>query len=76
MMKKNITIYGNHQFFLELTRDFLEANGFSKLPPINLVSSNQELEQVDVAKKIALVAGIFSITTILACVYLLFKVLA
>ncbi|MDG9967498.1 hypothetical protein N7638_05600 [Achromobacter mucicolens] len=33
-------------------------------------------EQVDVAKKIALVAGIFSITTILACVYLLFKVLA
>ena len=33
-------------------------------------------EQVDVAKKIALVAGIFSISAVFACVYLLFKVLA
>ncbi|MCB4235064.1 response regulator [Kaistella anthropi] len=50
MMKKNITIYGNHQFLLELMRDFLDANGFSKLHPIYLVSSNQEIEQIDVAK--------------------------
>lgn len=49
-MKKNITIYGNHQFLLELMRDFLDANGFSKLHPIFLVSSSQEIEQIDVAK--------------------------
>ena len=49
-MKKSITIYGNNQFILELMRDFLDANGFSKLHPIYLVSSNQEIEQIDVAK--------------------------
>ncbi len=49
-MKKNITIYGNHQFTLELMRDFLDANGFAKLHPIYLVSSNQEIEQIDVEK--------------------------
>ena len=50
MMKKSITIYGNNQFILELMRDFLDANGFSKLHPIFLVSSSQEIEQIDVAK--------------------------
>ena len=49
-MKKSITIYGNNQFILELMRDFLDANGFSKLHPIFLVSSSQEIEQIDVAK--------------------------
>ena len=50
MMKKSITIYGNNQFILELMRDFLDANGFSKLHPIFLISSSQEIEQIDVAK--------------------------
>ena len=49
-MKKSITIYGNNQFILEQMRDFLDANGFSKLHPIFLVSSSQEIEQIDVAK--------------------------
>ena len=59
-----------YNLFIEHDKDFLNRK------VDNETAFKAWNEQVDVAKKIALVAGIFSMTAVLACVYLLFKVLA
>ena len=45
IMKKEITIYGNHLFFLELIQEFLEKKGFTKSHKIVHVTHSEEIEQ-------------------------------
>ena len=45
MMKKGITIYGNHRFFIDVMRDFLEKHEIAKADTVQIFSTTEELKR-------------------------------
>ena len=44
-MKKGITIYGNHRFFIDVMRDFLEKHEIAKADMVQIFSTTEELKR-------------------------------